>query len=223
MPQPASRIRVLVVDDEPMVCSHLDTILSVASDIEVLEPAYDGAAAVEMVIRQRPELVLMDLRMPGVDGLTAIDRIRKLATPPVVVALTTFHADELVVRALQMGAAGFLVKSTPPEDFVGLIRVAAAGHTVLSPAATRGLLASAARDREFLDLPRKRAAALSERESEVLGCIANGMSNAQIASKLYLSEATVKGYVSRLLDKLDCANRAQAAVLAYRLGLPPRP
>ncbi|MBV9380948.1 MAG: response regulator, partial [Streptosporangiaceae bacterium] len=93
MPQPASRIRVLVVDDEPMVCSHLDTILSVASDIEVLEPAYDGAAAVEMVIRQRPELVLMDLRMPGVDGLTAIDRIRKLATPPVVVALTTFHAD----------------------------------------------------------------------------------------------------------------------------------
>jgi DNA-binding NarL/FixJ family response regulator len=221
MTDPGSRIRVLVADDEPMVCAHLDTILSVADDIEVLEPAYDGAAAVEAVIRHRPDLVLMDLRMPGVDGLTAIERIAKLAARPVVVALTTFHADTLVVRALRMGAAGFLVKSTPPEDFAGLIRVAAAGHTVLSPVAARGLVADAAREHQSVDLLRKQAAGLTGRETDILACIGNGMSNAQIAAELHLSEATVKGYVSRLLDKLNCSNRAQIAVLAYRLKAAP--
>jgi len=126
-------IRVVVVDDEPMVCAHLRTILGSAGDMEVVDEAHDGAAGVEAVVRSRPDVVLMDLRMPGVDGITAIERIAKLAQPPVVVVLTTFDADQYVLRALRAGAAGFLVKSTPPEDLIGLVRVAAEGHTVLSP------------------------------------------------------------------------------------------
>jgi DNA-binding NarL/FixJ family response regulator len=159
-------IRVVVVDDEPMVCAHLRTILGSSGDIEVVDEAHDGAAGVEAVVRSRPDLVLMDLRMPGVDGLTAIGRIGKLTDPPVVVVLTTFDADQYVLRALRAGAAGFLVKSTPPADLIGLVRVAADGHTVLS-----------------------------------------------------LSEATVKGYVSRMLVKLGCANRTQAGLLAHDAGI----
>ncbi len=135
-------IRVVVVDDEPMVCAHLRSILGSADDIEVVAQAADGAEAVEAVIRSTGRgVVLMDLRMPGVDGLTAIERIAALPTPPAVVALTTFDADTYVMRALRAGAAGFLVKSTPPEDLIGLVRVAADGHTVLSPEAARRLVA----------------------------------------------------------------------------------
>jgi DNA-binding NarL/FixJ family response regulator len=130
-------VRVVVVDDEPMVCAHLRTILGAADDLEVVDEAHDGAAAIEAVKRSRPDVVLMDLRMPGVDGLTAIERIGKLPDPPAVVALTTFDADQYVLRALRAGAAGFLVKSTPPEDLVRLVRVAADGNTVLSPVAAR--------------------------------------------------------------------------------------
>ncbi len=131
-------VRVVVVDDEPMVCAHLRTILGSASDIEVVDEAHDGAAGVAAVRRNRPDVVLMDLRMPVLDGIAAIEQIVKLADPPVVVVLTTFDADQYVLRALRAGAAGFLVKSTPPEDLIGLVRVAAEGHTVLSPAAARG-------------------------------------------------------------------------------------
>ncbi len=120
-------IRVVVVDDEPMVCAHLRTILGSAQDIDVVATAHDGAAGVEAVVRHRPRVVLMDLRMPGVDGLTAIARITALPEPPSVVALTTFDADQYVIRALRAGASGFLVKSTPPEDLIGLVRVAADG------------------------------------------------------------------------------------------------
>jgi DNA-binding NarL/FixJ family response regulator len=212
-------IRVLVVDDEPMVCAHLRTILDSADDIEVIDRALDGAAAVEAVIRHRPEVVLMDLRMPGVDGLTAIEKISALRRPPVVVALTTFDADQYVIRALRAGAAGFLLKSTPPEDLIGLVRVAADGHTVLSPAATHRLVASAVgrqtrrADRQTL------VDDLTEREVEVLTCLGEGLSNAQIARRLHLTEATIKGYVSRTLLKLRCDNRTQAGLLAYELGL----
>ena len=137
-------IRVVVVDDEPMVCAHLRTILGSAPDIEVVDEAHDGAAGVEAVVRSRPDVVLMDLRMPVMDGIAAIERIVKLANPPIVVVLTTFDADQYVLRALRAGAAGFLVKSTPPEDLIGLVRVAAEGHTVLSPAAARRLIAASA-------------------------------------------------------------------------------
>jgi DNA-binding NarL/FixJ family response regulator len=212
-------VRVVVVDDEPMVCAHLRTILGSADDIEVVGEAYDGAAGVETVVRNRPDVVLMDLRMPGVDGLTAIERIGKLADPPAVVVLTTFDADQYVLRALRAGAVGFLVKSTPPEDLIGLVRVAAEGHTVLSPIAARRLVAASADSQPARDRARKLAGTLTERETEVLACLGEGMSNAQIAARLYLSEATIKGYVSRMLDKLGCANRTQAGLLAHDAGL----
>ena len=212
-------IRVLLVDDEPMVCAHLRTILGAAEDIEVVADAADGADAVEAAVRYRPDVVLMDLRMPGVDGITATERITRMPDPPAVVALTTFDADTYVIRALRAGAAGFLVKSTPPDDLIGLVRVAADGHTVLSAAASRRLVAASA-DRQ---VNRDRAASLvrdlTERESQVLACLGEGLSNAQIAGRLFLSEATVKGYVSRLLVKLDCANRTQAGMIAHDAGL----
>jgi DNA-binding NarL/FixJ family response regulator len=212
-------VRVVVVDDEPMVCAHLRTILGSADDIEVVGEAYDGAAGVETVVRNRPDVVLMDLRMPGVDGLTAIERIAKLADPPAIVVLTTFDADQYVLRALRAGAVGFLVKSTPPEDLIGLVRVAAEGHTVLSPIAARRLVAASADNQPARDRAKKLAGTLTERETEVLACLGEGMSNAQIAARLYLSEATIKGYVSRMLDKLGCANRTQAGLLAHDAGL----
>jgi DNA-binding NarL/FixJ family response regulator len=211
--------RVVVVDDEPMVCAHLRTILGSADDIEVVEEAHDGAAGVEAVVRARPDVVLMDLRMPGTDGLTAIKRISELPNPPAVVVLTTFDADQYVLRALRAGASGFLVKSTPPEDMIGLVRVAAEGHTVLSPAAARRLIAASADSQTARDRARQLAAALTERETEVLACLGEGLSNAQIADRLYLSEATVKGYVSRMLVKLECANRTQVGLLAHDAGL----
>jgi DNA-binding NarL/FixJ family response regulator len=212
-------IRVLVVDDEPMVCAHLRTILTSAGDIDVLDPAHDGAAAVEAVVRHRPDVVLMDLRMPGVDGLTAIERIGRLPRRPAVVALTTFDADSYVIRALRAGASGFLVKSTPPEDLISLVRVAADGHTVLSKAATQRLVAAQDGERAGRERALALVRELTEREAEVLGCLGEGLSNAQIAERLSLSEATVKGYVSRTLDKLGCANRTQAGLLAYDAGL----
>jgi DNA-binding NarL/FixJ family response regulator len=216
-------IRVLVVDDEPMVCAHLRTILdaATASDgeagITVVGAAHDGAEAVEAVVRLAPDVVLMDLRMPGVDGLTAIERIAALPTPPRIVALTTFDVDDYVLRALRAGAAGFLLKSTAPEDLVGLVRVAAAGHTVLSPAAAQRLVGAAGDRQRTRDL----IGSLTEREGEVLACLGAGRSNQQIARLLHLSEATVKGYVSRLLVKLGCENRTQAGLLAHRAGLDP--
>ena len=215
-------VTVVVVDDEPMVCAHLRTILGSADDIDVVGEAHDGAAGVAAVIRSRPDVVLMDLRMPGVDGLTAIERISALPDPPVVVVLTTFDADQYVLRALRAGAAGFLVKSTPPEDLIGLVRVAADGHTVLSPAAARRLIAASADSQRAADRARALAATLTEREAEVLAGLGEGLSNAQIAGRLYLSEATIKGYVSRMLDKLGCANRTQAGLLAHDAGLAPR-
>jgi DNA-binding NarL/FixJ family response regulator len=212
-------IRVVVVDDEPMVCAHLRTILGSAPDIEVVDEGHDGAEGVEAVVRSRPDVVLMDLRMPGVDGITAIGRISKLDDPPVVVVLTTFDADQYVLRALRAGAAGFLVKSTPPEDLIGLVPVAAEGTTVLSRAAARRLIAASADSQPARDKARQLVAALTEREVEVLACLGEGLSNAQIAGRLYLSEATVKGYVSRMLDKLGLANRTQAGLLAHDAGL----
>ncbi len=171
------------------------------------------------VVRNRPDVVLMDLRMPVLDGIAAIDQIVKLADPPVVVVLTTFDADQYVLRALRAGAAGFLVKSTPPEDLIGLVRVAAEGHTVLSPAAARRLIAASADGQPARERARKLAGSLTEREVEVLTCLGEGLSNAQIAARLYLSEATVKGYVSRMLDKLGLDNRTQAGLLAHDAGL----
>jgi len=216
-------IRVLVVDDERLVCAHLRTILSAAPDIEVVAEAYDGAEAVEAVLRYRPDLVLMDLRMPGVDGLTAIEQIGQLNPRPTVVALTTFDLDGYVLRAMRAGAAGYLLKDTAPSDLVDLVRVAAGGHLVFSPSAARRLVAASGGLLDAQTRARARLTDLTVRELEVLAYLGHGLSNQQIARRLYLSEATVKGHISRLLVKLDCANRTQAGLLARDAELwPPK-
>ncbi|WP_282957248.1 response regulator transcription factor [Streptomyces hirsutus] len=211
--------RVVVVDDEPMVCVFLRTILDSAQDLEVVDEAHDAVAGIEAVRRSRPDVVLMDLRMPGMDGLTAIERINKFAEPPNIVVLTTFDADEYVLRALRAGATGFLVKSTPPEELIGLVRTAAQGHTVLSPPAARRLIAASTDSLLARDRARDLVASLTEREVQVLAGLGEGLSNAQIAARLFLSEATIKGYVSRMLDKLGCVNRTQAGLLAHDAGI----
>ncbi|WP_435855136.1 response regulator [Streptomyces noursei] len=211
--------RVVVVDDEPMVCVFLRTILGSAPDVEVVDEAHDGAAGIEAVRRSRPDVVLMDLRMPGMDGLTAIERIHELADPPNIVVLTTFDADQYVLRALRAGATGFLVKSTPPEELIGLVRTAAQGHTVLSPSAARRLIAASTDNLSARDRARELVGSLTEREVQVLAGLGEGLSNAQIAARLYLTEATIKGYVSRMLDKLGCVNRTQAGLLAHDAGV----
>ncbi|WP_129307573.1 response regulator transcription factor [Streptomyces sp. L2] len=211
--------RVVVVDDEPMVCGFLRTILGSAPDIEVVDEAHDGAAGVEAIRRSRPDVVLMDLRMPGMDGLTAIERVNALPDPPHIVVLTTFDADQYVLRALRAGATGFLVKSTPPDELIGLVRTAAQGHTVLSPSAARRLIAASTDSLSARDRARELVGSLTEREVQVLAGLGEGLSNAQIGARLYLTEATIKGYVSRTLDKLGCVNRTQAGLIAHDAGV----
>jgi DNA-binding NarL/FixJ family response regulator len=215
------RIRVLLVDDEELVRFGLRTVLEAAGDMDVVGEAGDGAAAVAAARELRPDVVLTDIRMPGTDGLTATREILALPDPPQVAVLTTFHVDEYVYAALAAGAAGFLLKDTPPREIAAAVRAVADGTATLSPAVTAGLIASYV-DRRTV--PRRaealqRVATLSEREREVLSMLGSGGSNAELARRLFVSEATVKTYVSRLLTKLDLANRTQAAILAHEAGL----
>ena len=215
------RIRVLLVDDEELVRFGLRTVLEAAGDMDVVGEAGDGAAAVAAARELRPDVVLTDIRMPGTDGLTATREILALPDPPQVAVLTTFHVDEYVYAALAAGAAGFLLKDTPPRQIAAAVRAVADGTATLSPAVTAGLIASYV-DRRTV--PRRaealqRVATLSEREREVLSMLGSGGSNAELARRLFVSEATVKTYVSRLLTKLDLANRTQAAILAHEAGL----
>ena len=215
------RIRVLLVDDEELVRFGLRTVLEAAGDVDVVGEAGDGAAAVAAARELRPDVVLTDIRMPGTDGLTATREILALPDPPQVAVLTTFHVDEYVYAALAAGAAGFLLKDTPPREIAAAVRAVADGTATLSPAVTAGLIASYV-DRRTV--PRRaealqRVATLSEREREVLSMLGSGGSNAELARQLFVSEATVKTYVSRLLTKLDLANRTQAAILAHEAGL----
>ncbi|MGC4868497.1 response regulator transcription factor [Micromonospora sp. DT53] len=204
-------IRVVVADDDPLVGAHLRTILGSAGDIEVVDTVADGAAAVEAAIRHRPDLVLMDLRMPGVNGLVATEQIAALHPAPVVVVLTTFTADRYLAAALRAGASGYVLKTTPPREFANLVRTAAAGHLILPPGATRLLL--------LADLSVTLPNGLSERDRQILAGLGQGLTNAQLAAQLHLTEATVKGYVSRVLTRLGCTNRTEAALLAQRAGL----
>ena len=215
------RIRVLLVDDEELVRFGLRTVLEAAGDMDVVGEAGDGAAAVAAARELRPDVVLTDIRMPGTDGLTATREILALPDPPQVAVLTTFHVDEYVYAALAAGAAGFLLKDTPPREIAAAVRAVADGTATLSPAVTAGLIASYV-DRRTV--PKRtealqRVARLSEREREVLSMLGSGESNAELARRLFVSEATVKTYVSRLLTKLDLANRTQAAILAHEAGL----
>ena len=214
-------IRVLLVDDEELVRFGLRTVLEASGDFEVVGEAGDGAAGVKAARELRPDVVLMDIRMPVLDGLAATRQILALPNPPQVAVLTTFHVDDYVYSALAAGAAGFLLKDTPPREIAAAVRAVADGTATLSPKVTATLIES------FVDkkaAPRKahalrRIRELSEREQEVLKLLGSGESNADLAKKLYVSEATVKTYVSRLLAKLGLANRTQAAILAHEAGL----
>ncbi|WP_433802376.1 response regulator [Actinomycetospora sp. CA-084318] len=210
-------VRVLVVDDEPMVCAHLRTILDASDELEVVGTAGDGAEAVEEAVRHRPDVVLLDLRMPGVDGFAALPEL--VGAGARVVVLTTFDADDAVLRALGAGASGFLLKSTGPTDLVRLVQVAAEGHNVLSPEATARLVHASAAPSQARSRAAERLTVLSERETEVVAAVGAGLSNAEIGGRLFLSEATVKGYVSAVMRKLDCDNRTQVGLLAYAAGL----
>lgn len=212
-------IRVLLVDDEPMVCAHLRTILEADDGLVVAGEAHDGAEAVEACVRLRPDVVLLDLRMPGVDGLSALGRIAALPHVPQVVVLTTFDIDSLVLRAMRQGAVGYLLKSTAPADLMRLVHVAAAGLPVFSPEVVRLLVDGSAGRTEARENARRRIRDLTEREHDVLTGLADGHSNAEIAARLRISEATVKGHVSHLMVKLGCANRTQAGLIAQVAGL----
>ncbi|MDI9830334.1 response regulator transcription factor [Streptomyces sp. KAU_LT] len=214
-------IRLLLVDDDPLVRAGLSLMLGGADDIEIVGEAADGADVGPLADRTRPDVVLMDIRMPGVDGLTATERLRARQDPPQVVLLTTFHADEQVLRALRAGAAGFVLKDTPPAEIVDAVRKVAAGDPVLSPTVTRQLMdhaAGTAADTRRAHA-RERLTALNDREREVAVAVGRGLSNAEIAGELYMSVATVKTHVSRVLAKLDLNNRVQIALLAYDAGL----
>ncbi|MCL7429710.1 response regulator transcription factor [Streptomyces sp. YS415] len=214
-------IRLLLVDDDPLVRAGLSLMMGGADDIEIVGEASDGAEVGDLVERTRPDVVLMDIRMPSVDGLTATERLRGRPDAPQVVLLTTFHADEHVLRALRAGAAGFVLKDTPPAEIVEAVRRVAAGDPVLSPTVTRQLMAHAAGAAAETRRARARAriAALNDRECEVAVAVGRGLSNAQIAAALFMSVATVKTHVSRILTKLDLNNRVQIALLAHDAGL----
>jgi DNA-binding NarL/FixJ family response regulator len=215
-----STVRVLLVDDDALVRAGLRMILSSAADLEVVGEADDGARAVAAVREHRPDVVLMDIRMAEMDGITATAALRRLPAPPQVVVLTTFEADEQVMSALRAGASGFLVKDTPPTDIITAVRRVATGEAMLSPSVTRTLLTHvgdvAADDRRRL--ARERLATLTEREREVAVAVGTGASNAEVAASLFMSEATVKSHVSRLFTKLDVTNRVQIAILVHDAG-----
>ncbi|MEU1517318.1 response regulator transcription factor [Streptomyces sp. NPDC005811] len=208
----------MVVDDEALVRSGFQLILSAADDIEVVATT-TGAEAVDAVRRTAPDVVLLDIRMPDVDGLTVLRQLRLQPVPPVVAMLTTFDADEYIVTALKSGAAGFLLKDTEPDQLAQLVRTLAAGGVVLSPKASRAVWRDHPGTAVADDAETARVGRLTEREREVLVLIAEGLSNTEIGTRIHLSAGTVKDHVSAILTKLRVASRVQAALLAQRAGL----
>ena len=214
-------IRVLLADDQALIRAGFHVLIDAADDLEVVGEATDGAQAVDLVRRERADVVLMDIRMPGVDGLEATRRISAdddLAGVKVII-LTTFESDEYVYQAIRAGASGFLVKDTEPADLLQAVRVVARGDALLSPGVTRRLIADVvSRPRPALGRP-EMLSPLTGREREVLTQVAAGLSNDEIAAALYLSPLTVKTHVSRMMTKLSVRDRAQLVVLAYESGL----
>jgi DNA-binding NarL/FixJ family response regulator len=211
-------VRVLLVDDDALVRSGLKMMLGGAETLEVVGEVNDGYGVLAAVDRHRPDVVLMDIRMPHLDGIAATRLVRRQPEPPAVIVLTTFDADELVVRALQAGAAGFLLKDTAPADLVRAIESVHAGEGALSPAVARRLIALVAGDSDAgarRDEAIARMATLSAREREVAVAVAEGFSNAEIGRRLHMSLATVKAHVSRLLTKFDVGNRVQVSLLVH--------
>ncbi|MFJ5994702.1 response regulator [Streptomyces sp. NPDC092370] len=210
----ADAIRVLLVDDHQVVRRGLRTFLEVQDDIEVVGEAADGAEGVERAEELRPDVILMDVKMPGMDGVDALRRLRELDNPARVLVVTSFTEQRTVVPALRAGAAGYVYKDVDPDALAGAIRSVHAGHILLQPEVAGALLAQ-----EENNPGTGRAGSLTEREREVLGLIADGRSNREIARALVLSEKTVKTHVSNILMKLDLADRTQAALWAVRHGV----
>ncbi len=213
--------RVVVVDDQAMVREGFSALLSAQPDLDVVGSAADGVEAVRQVRRLEPDVVLMDVRMPGLDGIEATRRIMASpsARPPKVLMLTTFDLDDYVYEALRAGASGFLLKDARGEELVHAVHVVAAGEGLLAPTVTRRLIAEFARRPAPDRAMPSRLRTLTPRETEVLTLIAGGLSNTEIADALVLGEQTVKTHVGRILSKLDLRDRAQAVVLAYESGL----
>jgi DNA-binding NarL/FixJ family response regulator len=214
-------IRVVVADDQTLVRAGFRLLVDSAPDLEVVGEAVDGAQALELARRERPEVVLMDIRMPRMDGLEATRHITADETLAGVrvLMLTTFDLDEYVYQALRVGASGFLLKDTPPGDLLAAIRVVAAGDALLAPGITRRLIAEFARRPEPSAATPAELATLTDRERDVLTLVAHGLSNSEIAQRLVVSSATSKTYVSRLLAKLGARDRAQLVAIAYETGL----
>ena len=210
--------RVLVADDHALVRSGIVGLLE-AADLEVVGEAGDGNEAVEAAKRLRPDVVLMDIRMPGLDGIEATARVAASPDPPRVLVLTTFDLDEYVYRALQAGASGFLLKDAPPERLVDAVRTVARGESLLAPALTRRLIERYLASPQPGEPVADPAADLTPREREVWLLVARGLSNQEIGQRLFLSEATVKAHITRLLAKLGLRDRVQAVVAAYESGL----
>ena len=214
------RIRVLVVDDDALVRAGLSMLLAGAEDIEIVGEAADGSEVAQAVAEHEPDVVLMDIRMPRMDGLAATELLRAQEDAAEVIVLTTFEADDYVLRALRAGAGGFLLKDTPPADIVRAVRAVAAGEPTLSPTVTRRLIGHVTDSEggERRRRAREQLERLTEREREVAVAIGRGKSNAEIGRELYMSVATVKAHVSRVLEKLELNNRVQIALLAHDAG-----
>ncbi|HEY3530567.1 MAG TPA: response regulator transcription factor [Nocardioides sp.] len=210
-------IRVLVADDQAMVRAGFRLLLDGHDDLTVVAEAENGREAVDLSVGRRPDVVLMDIRMPQLDGLAATRAVLERTPGTRVIVLTTFDVDEYVYEALRAGASGFLLKSAPPETLVHAIRTVAAGDGLLDPAVTRRVIEHFARQPQVRPAPE--LARLTEREHEVLTYVARGLSNAEIAAELVISEATVKTHVARLLAKLQLRDRVQAVVYAYEHGV----
>ena len=216
----SEKIRVLVVDDDALVRAGLSMLLAGAEDIELVGEAADGSEVADAVAECRPDVVLMDIRMPRIDGLAATELLRAHEDAPEVIVLTTFEADDYVLRALRAGASGFLLKDTPPAEIVRAVRAVAAGEPMLSPTITRRLIGHVTEGEggERKRLAREQLDRLTEREREVAVAIGLGKSNAEIGRELYMSVATVKAHVSRVFEKLGLNNRVQIALLAHDAG-----
>lgn len=210
-------IRVLIADDEELVRTGLQMIIEGEDDLSVIGEAKDGEEAVRMVLELEPDVVLMDIRMPGLDGLEATRRLLRNGETARVVLLTTFDLDEYVYEALRVGASGFLLKDAPAAQLVTAIRAAAAGDALLAPSITRRLIDDFTRRSPRSSPPDLQT--LTPREVDVLRCLARGLSNAEIAEELFVSEATIKTHVARILMKLGVRDRVQAVIAAYESGL----
>jgi DNA-binding NarL/FixJ family response regulator len=213
-------VRVLLVDDDPLVRSALSLMLGGQPDVEVVGEAADGQAGITAARDLHPDVVLMDIRMPVLDGLAATVELRKHPDPPHVIVLTTFDADDYVLRALAAGADGFLLKDTPPPEILQAIRRVADGDPMLSPSVTRSLIKQVAPpDSSRSARAQERLGGLTGRERDVALAVGRGLSNAEIAGELFLSVATVKAHVSRLFEKLEATNRVQIAIVVHDAGL----